>query len=403
MIHVYSEIGKLNTVMVHRPGNELRQIHPSMLEEMLFEDTPFLPSAQEEHDIFTGILRDAGIEVLEMRDLFTNAMKDSWVRNAFTKEFVAASNLPSDGLIDSVRSYYDSLELDDFIETIYCGIRGNNPAVGDVTTLAGRVSKQDLFLINPLTNTHFTRDSSINVADTYILSRMRMEARKREPIMMKYIAESAPAYKGKIIKNLYNPKYPYVLEGGNFMILNKDSICIGCSQRTEPQAVEIVAEQLFKHGFKSVYVFDLEKNRQNMYLDDMLSMVDHDTFIYNPLLSGNVPVFKLTYDFYDEEPHAEFVSDDWRKALCEALDTDWVNLIPCGGDDPIASAWETWNMGSNVLAIAPGEVVGFLRAEVTLDLLDKAGIKVHAFAAPELSRGRGGCRCMCLPIDRDDE
>jgi arginine deiminase len=186
------------------------------------------------------------------------------------------------------------------------------------------------------------------------------------------------------------------------MILSKEVVCIGSSQRTEPQAIEIVAEELFKHGFKAVYVFDLEQNRQNMYLDDMLSMVDHETFIYNPLLSGNVPVYKLTYDAY-EEPHAEFVSNDWRKALCEALGTTSVNLIPCGGDDPIASAWETWNMGSNVLAIAPGEVIGFVRAEVTLGLLEKAGLKVHSFAAPELSRGRGGCRCMCLPIDRADD
>ena len=401
MIHVYSEIGKLNTIMVHRPGNELKQIHPSMLEEMLFEDTPFLPSAQKEHDIFTGILRDAGIEVLDMRDLFTDACRDSWVRSNFTREFVAASDLPSEGLAESVRSYYDSLDLEDFVETVYCGIRGNNAAISDATTLAGLVSKQDLFMVKPLTNTHFTRDSSINVADSYILSRMRMDARKREPIMMKYIAQNAAAYKGKIVGNLYHPKYDYILEGGNFMILNKDSICIGCSQRTEPQAIEVVAEELFKHGFKAVYVFDLEMNRQNMYLDDMLSMVDHETFIYNPLLSGNVPVYKLTYDAY-EEPHAEFVSNDWRKALCEALGTTSVNLIPCGGDDPIASAWETWNMGSNVLAIAPGEVIGFVRAEVTLDLLEKAGLTVHAFAAPELSRGRGGCRCMCLPINRED-
>ena len=402
MIHVYSEIGTLKTVMVHRPGNELKQIHPSMLEEMLFDDTPYLPSTQAEHDIFTGILRDKGVEVLDMRDLFTDAMRDSWMRTNFTKEFVAASGLPSEGLAESVRSFYDSLDLEDFVETIYCGIRGNNAAISDVTTLAGLVAKQDLFLVKPLTNTHFTRDSSINVGDSYILSRMRMEARRREPIMMKYIVQSAPAYKGKIVDNLYHRKYSYILEGGNFMILNKDTVCIGSSQRTEPQAIEIVAEELFKHGFKSVYVFDLEQNRQNMYLDDMLSMVDHETFIYNPLLSGNVPVYKLTYDRY-EEPQASFVSNDWRVALCEALGTDWVNLIPCGGDDPIASAWETWNMGSNVLAIAPGEVIGFLRAEVTLDLLDKAGLKVHAFAAPELSRGRGGCRCMCLPIDREDD
>ena len=402
MIHVYSEIGTLKTVMVHRPGNELKQIHPSLLKEMLFEDTPYLPSTQEEHDVFTGILRDKGVEVLEMRDLFTDAMRDDWMRGSFTREYVAASNLPSKGLERSVCSYYDSLGLEDFVETVYCGIRGNNASVSDVTTLAGLVAKQDLFLVKPLANTHFTRDSSINVGDSYILSRMRMEARRREPLMMKYIVQSAPAYKGKIADNLYPEKYRYVIEGGNFMVLNKDVVCVGSSQRTDPQAIEIVSEELFKHGFKTVYVFDLEQNRLNMYLDDMLSMVDHDTFIYNPLLSGNVPVFKLTWNDY-ECPQAEFVSDDWRKALCEALDNEWINFIPCGGDDPIASAWETWNMGSNVLAIAPGEVIGFLRAEVTLDLLDKAGIKVHAFAAPELSRGRGGCRCMCLPIDRDDD
>ena len=402
MIHVYSEIGTLKTVMVHRPGNELKQIHPSMLEEMLFEDTPYLPSTQAEHDVFTGILRDKGVEVLDMRDLFTDAMKDSWARRSFTREFIEASHLPSDGLAESVRGYYDSLDLEDFVETVYCGIRGNNPAIADVTTLAGLVAKQDLFMVKPLTNTHFTRDSSINVGDSYILSRMRMEARKREPLMMKYIVESAPVYKGKIVENLYHPKHDYILEGGNFMVLSKDVVCIGSSQRTEPQAIEIVAEELFKHGFKSVYVFDLEQNRQNMYLDDMLSMVDHETFIYNPLLSGNVPVYKLTWSNY-EQPQAEFVSNDWREALCEALGTTAVNLIPCGGDDPISSAWETWNMGSNVLAIAPGEVIGFLRAEVTLDLLEKAGLTVHAFAAPELSRGRGGCRCMCLPIDRADD
>lgn len=387
--------------MVHRPGNEFKQIHPSLLEEMLFEDTPYLPSAQQEHDVFTGILREAGVEVLEMRELFCDAMRDSWNRNSFTSEFVEASRLPSEGLASSVRSYYDSLDVEEFVETVYCGIRGSNPAVADTTSLAGLVSKQELFMVRPITNSHFTRDSSINVADSYILSRMRMEERRREPLLMKYIIKSARAYRGRAVENLYDPKYHYIIEGGNFMVLSRDVVCIGSSQRTEPQAIEIVADELFRHGFAAVYVFDLAQNRQNMYLDDMLSMVDHETFIYNPLLSGNVPVYRLTFN-PDDSPRVEFVSHDWRKALCEALGTSRIKLIPCGGDDPIASAWETWNMGSNVLAIAPGEVVGFVRADVTLDLLDKAGLTVHAFAAPELSRGRGGCRCMCLPINRDD-
>ena len=128
-------------------------------------------------------------------------------------------------------------------------------------------------------------------------------------------------------------------------------------------------------------------------------MVDEETFIYNPLLSGVVPVYKMVPN-PDGEVFATFVSEDWQKALAEALGSK-PRFIPCGGDDPITSAWETYNMGSNVLTIAPGEVVGLSRAEVTLDLLDKAGIKVHSFASAELTRGRAGCRCMALPVNRD--
>jgi len=401
MINVHSEIGKLNTVLVHRPGDEFKFIHPSMLAEQLFEDTPYLPSAQREHDSFTGILRNAGVEVLEQSELFTNVMRDDYLRSHFTDEYIAASRIPSAGLAASLREYYDSLSVEEFVQAIYCGVRADNDAVRDTTTLAGLVSKQGLFLVRPLTNTYFTRDSAIMLGDTYALACMAKEERRREPIMMKYIIENSAAFKGKPSKNLYNPRLRYAFEGGNVMVLSNKSVFIAVSQRTEPQAVEAIADPLFEHGFENIYVVDLGQSREYMCLDDVLTQVDEATFIYNPLLSGTTPVYRVR-PVYDDYPVAEFVSNDWRQALCQALDVDHVNLISAGGDDPFSSAWETWNMGSNVLAVAPGEVVGLARAEVTMDLLDKAGITVHTINAPELTRGRAGCRCMALPINREE-
>lgn len=401
MINIHSEIGKLRTVMVHRPGNEFKNVHPSMLAEQLFEDTPYLPVAQAEHDAFTNILRTAGVEVLEEASLFTEVMRDDYLRNQFTEEFVAASDIQSSGLGDSLRHYYAGLSTEDFVETVYTGIRADNQEVDDPTSLAGLVSHQGLFMVRPLANAYLTRDSSINIGDTYILAKMATAERRREPILVKYLIENARVYKGREIKNLYDPRLPWFVEGGNFMVLDERTVCVGCSQRTEASAIEVIADALFEHGFESVYVFNLGLTRELMYLDNMLSMVDRNIFIYNPLLSGDVPVYRMR-PVYDGYPETEFVGNDWQRALREAMGNQDLVFIPAGGGDPFASAWETWNMGSNVLAIAPGEVVGLARAEVTLGLLEDAGVKVHAVSAPELTRGRAGCRSMVLPIVRDD-
>lgn len=400
MLQVQSEIGKLNQVIVHRPGNEFKMIHPSMLDEQLFEGTPELAGAQREHDTFTGILRNEGVEVLELRDLFTLAMRDEQARAAFTKEFVAASHIQSQGLAHSLVSYYDSLSVEEFVEAIFVGVRADNENIADPTTLAGLVTKQDLFLVRPLTNAYFTRDACVNANHNYFLSRMATVEREREPLLYKYVIEYTNVYKGKPTKNLYEARYPYHIEGGCYMQLNATTALVGCSPRTDPQAIEALADPLFDQGIENLYVFDFMQSHEALFFDDMLSMVDEETFIYNPLLSGVVPVYKMIPN-PDGEVFATFVSEDWQKALAEALGAK-PRFIPCGGTDPITSAWETWNMGSNVLTIAPGEVVGLSRAEVTLDLLDQAGITVHSFASPELTRGRAGCRCMVLPVNRDE-
>ncbi|MBQ6410423.1 MAG: hypothetical protein IJI16_00570 [Atopobiaceae bacterium] len=400
MLRIHSEIGKLNQVIVHRPGNEFKMIHPSMLSEQLFEGTPNLLHSQAEHDAFTGILRDAGVEVIELRDLFKQAMEDDHARENFTADFVAASHIQSQGLAKSLIAYYNSLDVEDFVESIFCGVRGDTDKVSDTTTLAGLTTGQSLFLVRPLTNAYFTRDACINVGYNYFLSRMATAERDREPLLYKYAIDYTRVYKGKPTKNLYDFKYPYHIEGGCFMQPSADTVFVGISPRTEPQAVEALVDPLYDQGIENIYVFDFLQSHEVLFFDDMLSMIDEETFIYNPLLSGKVPVYKMVPN-PEGDPYLSFVSDDWKKAIAIALGRE-LRFIPCGGDDPIVSAWETYNMGSNVLTIAPGEVVGLSRAEVTLDLLDKAGIKVHSFDCSELVYGRAGCRCMALPVNRDE-
>ena len=192
---------------------------------------------------------------------------------------------------------------------------------------------------------------------------------------------------------------PYGIEGGDVLILSDKTVCIGCTERTQPGAIEFIAANLFRRGFEAVYAFEMERGRNAMHLDGMLTMIDRDTFLFNPFLSGNVNVYKLTPG--PNGTKTQPMDSDWGKVLADAMGVSSVRLIPVGNGDEIQGLWEMWNLGGNVLTIAPGEVVGYDRNKITLDLLDKAGIKVHTFEGAELSRGRGGARCMSMPIVRE--
>ena len=399
MIQVYSEIGNLKKVMLHRPGNEIKQIHPFLLQEMLFEDTPYLKFAQQEHDEYAGILRSLGVEVIYLRALFQEAVTAPQHRSAFIKEFVEASGIPSDDLKEKVTEYYTQLSLEDFVEAVFCGIRRDNPFFAEGNSLATLTYPEDLFIVNPMPNCYFTRDNSINIADSVIISNMSKADRKREPLLLKYIHQFSSEFAEHPTENLYSFDLPYGIEGGDVLILSDKIVCIGCTERTAAGAIEYVAKQLFRKGYEEVYAFEFERGRNAMHLDGMLTMIDHDKFIYNSFLSGKVNVFRIT-------PSAKggiqtvFVSREWEKVLEQAMKTK-VQLIPCGGGDLIQGMWEMWNLGSNVLTVRPGEVVGYNRDEITLDLLDQAGVKVHTFNGSELSRGRGGARCMSMPVYRE--
>lgn len=404
-VHVYSEIGQLKRVMLSRPGDELNQVHPFHLQEMLLQDTPMLTRAQAEHDEFAQILRNAGAEVFYIRDLFTQAMSHQDAREAFTKEFIAASHVCSPQLEEAVLAYYNQLDTTSFVNAIYCGIRSDNTFFADDTTLGGMISKGTLFIVEPLPNAYFARDSSINVADGVILSHMCKRYRQREPLLLKYIHRYSDLYADDPTEDLYNMKSPWTIEGGDVMVASDHTLCIGCFGRTEPGAIEAVAASVFERGYTSVYAFH-SRDPRIMHLDGMLAMIDYDTFMCNPFMKDNVAVFKLTPGAIDTNGkpsvHCSLVEGGWSDALCEAVGVDAVRFIPCGNGDMIGGRWESYNLGANLLCIKPGEVAAYDRNLITLDLLDKAGITVHTFCGSELSRGKGGPRCMSMPIWRED-
>ncbi|MBQ6395662.1 MAG: hypothetical protein IJH87_04905 [Atopobiaceae bacterium] len=406
-IHVYSEIGPLKQVMLSRPGNELAQLHPFHLDEMLFQDTPYPALAQAEHDAYADLLRSQGVEVFYIRDLFTQAMAHPEARAAFTGEFLAASNVISPSLLEQVGAYFQALPLEEFVETVYCGIRSDNPAFEGAggAGLGNAVSKGDLFIVEPLPNAYFARDSSINVADGVILSHMCKRYRMREPLLLKYIHRYSDLYIDEPTEDLYDMSAPWTIEGGDVMVVSDKAVCIGCFGRTQPGAIETVASSLFARGYEAVYAFHT-RDPHVMHLDGMLTMIDHDVFMCNPFLKDNVSIYKLIPGsaMASGKPGVvcSYAGTDWAKVMTEAARIPAARFIAAGGGDMITGRWESSNLGNNHLTIRPGVVAAYDRNPVTLDLLEKAGITVLAFSGSELSRGKGGPRCMSMPIYRED-
>jgi arginine deiminase len=231
---------------------------------------------------------------------------------------------------------------------------------------------------------------------------MRTEARKREILFLKFIYKNHPLFKGTDTPVWYDRGMSYSIEGGDELVLNNEMIAIGSSERTSVEAIETVARNIFKAGvFKKVLLFDIPKCRAFMHLDTVFTMVDHDKFTIHPGIEGPMNLYIITPG-KDGAINTSFESDTLEHILESELKLDGVDLIRCGGGDPIVAAREQWNDGSNTLAIAPGTVVTYERNYVSNELLQKHGVKVITIASSELSRGRGGPRCMSMPLVREN-
>ena len=404
-INVKSEIKPLKKVLLHRPGNELLNIVPDNLNELLFDDIPYLRIAQEERDAFAKILTDNGVEVVYLEDLMAEVLDDNpELRNRFIKQFIKEGNVDSEYYINLLLDYFNEKyqNNNDLILKLIEGVRLNEFPKEKAITLQDCVCNYDDDLIlDPLPNLYFQRDPFASIGNGVTIHKMYSKTRNRETIFADYIFKYHKDYKGT--KMYFNRYLDDSVEGGDIINLTKDSIAIGISQRTSPDAVEIIANNLFNDPgceIKEVYGFMIPKSRAFMHLDTVFSQIDYDKFTVHPEIIGPMRVFKITKAL--NKLNIEEINESLDKLLANILKLDKVELLPCGGGDMIAAQREQWNDGSNTLCIAPGKVIAYQRNEVTNNYLRAHGIEVIEMPSCELSRGRGGPRCMSMPLYRED-
>ena len=404
-IHVYSEIGKLKTVMLHRPGKELENLAPDILHRMLIDDIPYLKIAQEEYDAFAHVLRQQGIKVLYLEDLLAESLTDEKVRRAFLDQLLDESSIKKqDPLHQLLLNYLQELPTKEMVKTVIAGIRKS--AIHNSTpSLADLAEDPDYpFYLDPMPNVYFTRDQQAAIGSGMTINRMTFRARRRESLFMETILKNHPDFKNATIP-VWRDRYHYGrLEGGDELVLNNHVLAVGISQRTSATAITDLAHNLFGHSsYDTILAIKIPHNHAMMHLDTVFTMINYDQFTVHPFIldkAGKIDIYVLQPDDHNGVKITE--KNDLVQVLKENLHLSELDLIPTGGGDPIAAPREQWNDGSNTLAIAPGEVVTYDRNYVSNDLLRKHGIIVHEIRSSELSRGRGGPRCMSCPLIRED-
>ena len=401
-IHNFSEIGKLNKVLLHRPGRELEKLTPNNFERLLFDDIPYLKVAQQEHDQFAQILKDNDVEVCYYEVEAAKALVDEKVKYNFVKEFVELSEIHSEGRKNAITEFLLEKKPDELIEYAISGIFRREIRHISTNSLADLVEQNEPIVSDPMTNLYFTRDPGACVGNGINIHHMCTPERRREALLLKYMVKYNRDFALEDTPMWYDVYGNYSIEGGDVLVLSKDIVAVGFSQRTTLAGIEYFAKNLLANSsFKKVLVFDIPKRRAFMHLDTVFTMVDYDKFTIHPEIEGPLGVYEVTMGA-NGQLKFNAMKDELCKILALELNLPDVDLIRCGGTDLIAAQREQWNDGSNTLCIAPGTVITYERNYVTNDLLDKKGIKVLTMPSAELSRGRGGPRCMSCPVNRDD-
>lgn len=399
-IEIRSEIGILQKVMLHRPGKELEHLVPGELERLLFDDIPYLRSAQQEHDVFAGILRGRGVEVVYLEDLMAQTLRASPdLKRPFLEEFIAEGGSLAQRFREPLLELL--LDIPDERELVLKTMAG--VAVGEAgvsSPLAELIRGSSRFLLDPIPNLYFTRDPFACIGSGVSLNRMYAPTRRRETIFGKYILEHHPDFKGRV-PFYYRRDEPFSVEGGDILNLSAGTLAVGISQRTTPEGIEQLAANLFSAPecqIRQILALDIPSIRAFMHLDTVMTQIDRDKFTIHPEIMGTLRVYELTPGAGGLR--ARELSEPLEAVLADRLGLERVEMIRCGGQDRVASEREQWNDGSNTLCIAPGTVIVYDRNYITNGILRESGIEVLEMPSSELSRGRGGPRCMSMPLVR---
>ena len=400
-IEVRSEIGPLKRVLLHRPGGELENLMPEYIERLLFDDIPYLKIAREEHDAFCEVLRKNGAEVVYLTDLVAESILNEEVRREFLREYIAEAGVQGEKRIARMMEYFESMSLKNMVEKMMEGVRKAEIRGYGRKNLTDYLDDYYPFVLDPIPNLYFTRDPFAAVGSGVTIHRMSTQTRRRETLFARYIFRYHPQYRD--VPVYYDRTEGASIEGGDILVLSPRVLAVGISQRTQPWAIERLAKRLLdgKTGFEKVLAIDIPKNRAFMHLDTVFTMVDRDKFTMHPNITSDLRVFVLEGG---EGGHLAITEEhgSLEELLKEHLHLDRVTLIKCGGGSPIDAAREQWNDGSNTFCIAPGRVVAYSRNYVTNAVMADAGVEVLTIPSSELSRGRGGPRCMTMPLVRGE-
>ena len=406
-IHVTSEIKPLKKVLLHRPGRELLNLTPNTLEELLFDDIPYLKVAEEEHDAFSQVLRDNCVEVVYLEDLMAQVIALSpEIREEFLRQYIDEAGVRSDKYKEIVYNFLngiaDSKELVlKTMEGIHINeLHGNNNIE---QSLAYQVKGDSRMVINPMPNLYFTRDPFESIGTGVGINCMFSQTRRRETIYGHYIFKYHPDFNQ--VQHYYERDIPFSIEGGDVLNLNEHTLAIGISQRTEPDGIEQMAKNIFANAdakINTILAIRIPETRAFMHLDTVFTQIDYDKFTVHPGILGPLEVFKITPSDDCGKVIINRKEESLEEILAEALGVKQVTLIKCGGGDRITAEREQWNDGANTLCIAPGKVVVYERNNVTNAILRDYGLTVLEIPSSELSRGRGGPRCMSMPLWRED-
>ena len=317
-INNYSEIGKLNKVLLHRIGDEIEGLVPDNFERLLFDDIPYLKVAQQEHDRFADVLRENDVEVIYYVDETVKALKCPEVRKEFVRKFIDESDIYSDAVKEALEEYLMSMTVRNMVEKVISGVKKSELEV-ETTSLAEYIASGYPYYTDPMPNLYFTRDPGACVGNGLCIHHMSTVARRREALLLEYMFNHNKSFAPEGSQKWYDYDGSYSIEGGDVLVLSKEIVAIGLSQRTTVAGIESFAKNLLHNStFKKILVFDIPKKRAFMHLDTVFTMVDYDKFTIHPEIEGPLQLFEITLN-KDGTPHFASIQDE----LSDILKMDW--------------------------------------------------------------------------------